>query len=323
MDRTPLTCVQCGQPLPERSSGSTRERSAARSGLHADQLGELPTAMENEDERPGRRSASQRERELRAEIPERPIPPDELTALRASAADRRRRWRRRAPTCSARRSGRRSGRGWRMSGKRLTERIAAAEQELVKAEWGISLKATRSRGTKQLAEQVERAVQALADAGAAVKTAEAEARHARAELERCQEADRKRTALLAEAETARKAAEQHRLVSDGTGRRRGAVAPAGARGAAHRGDRHRPAGAVLRRPVAGADRASAHGRAGQQAEGDRGRASSSCATANRRRSLRRRSGPRRAAPGDPERRRKRSGSRPRCPRRSAGCDRSA
>ena len=60
-------------------------------------------------------------------------------------------------------------------------------------------------------------MQELADAGAAVKTAEAEARHARAELERCQEADRKRAALLGEAETARKAAEQHRLVATALG----------------------------------------------------------------------------------------------------------
>ena len=40
---------------------------------------------------------------------------------------------------------------------------------------------------------VERAVQALADAGAAVKTAEAEARHAREDLERCQTAATKRS----------------------------------------------------------------------------------------------------------------------------------
>ena len=98
---------------------------------------------------------------------------------------------------------------------RLTERIAAAEQDLLKAEWGIDSTAELSEEHRR--QLVETAVQELAEAKGAVQTAEAEARHARAELERCQEADRKRTALLGEAETARKAAEQHRLVATALG----------------------------------------------------------------------------------------------------------
>ena len=60
-------------------------------------------------------------------------------------------------------------------------------------------------------------MQALADAGAAVKTAEVEARRAREDLERCQAAATKRTELLDAATAHEQKADAHRLVSTALG----------------------------------------------------------------------------------------------------------
>ena len=150
-----------------------------------------------------------------ASIPERPVVSTELTTLEgsatasASALAKARADLQRAQEWATKRQALESERA------RLTERIAAAEQELVKAEWGISLKAEEDH-VFHLAE-CDRATKALADAGAAVTVAEAEARHARAELERCQTAATKRAELLDAAKGHEQKADAHRLVSTALG----------------------------------------------------------------------------------------------------------
>ena len=209
MDRTPLTCVECGQPLPEEALINTSKR-------RAQWVQQTNAAKLHENESSGLVVlCTERERELRATIPERPIPPDELTALRASAADRRealakaRADLQRAQEWATKRQGLEDERA------RLTERIAAAEQELIKAEWGVSLKAEEDH-VFHLAE-CDRATKALADAGAAVTVAESEARRAREDLERCQTAATKRTELLDAAKGHEQKADAHRLVSTALG----------------------------------------------------------------------------------------------------------
>ena len=209
VDLQPDTCAHCGQGLPAAALAKVAER---RASLQSDR-----TAFRaGEEVAIAIRSASEASlSELRAMITERPEWPKDLVDLQVSVPDRRKALAKaradlqRAQEWATKRQGLEEERA------RLTERIAAAEQELIKAEWGMSLNAERDEAIA--AEQVEGAVQWLADAGAAVKTAEAEARHARADLERCQEADRKRNALLKEADVSRKAAEQHRLVATALG----------------------------------------------------------------------------------------------------------
>ena len=209
MDRTPLTCVECGQPLPEEALINTSKRRAklaqrinALKLVENEESGLVVLCME-------------RERELQASMPERPIWPKDLVDLRASAADRRealakaRTDLQRAQEWATKRQALEDERA------RLTERIAAAEQELLKAEWGISLKAEKDH-VFHLAE-CDRATKALADAGAAVTIAEAEARHAREDLERCQTAATKRTELLDAAKGHEQKADAHRLVSTALG----------------------------------------------------------------------------------------------------------
>ena len=209
MDRTPLTCVECGQPLPEEALINASKR-------RAQWVQQTNAAKLHENEASGLVVlCRERERELRDSIPDRPIPSDELTALRASAADRRealakaRTDLRRAQEWATKRQGLKEERA------RLTERIAAAEQDLLKAEWGIDSTAELSEEHRR--QLVETAVQELAEARGAVQTAEAEARHARAELERCQTAATKRTELLDAAKGHGQKADAHRLVSTALG----------------------------------------------------------------------------------------------------------
>ena len=209
MDRTPLTCVECGQPLPEEALINTSKR-------RAQWVQQTNAAKLHENEASGLVVlCMERERELRAELPERPTPPDELMALRASAADRRealakaRTDLQRAQEWATKRQALEDERA------RLALRIAAAEQELIKAEWGVNMETEAEERAQRL--YVERAVQALADAGAAVKTAEAEARRAREDLERCQAAATKRTELLDAAKGHEQKADAHRLVSTALG----------------------------------------------------------------------------------------------------------
>ena len=209
IERQPDTCSHCGQGLPAVALAKVAsQRASLRSEMTGLRAGEeLAIAM--------RKAEKAIIADLNGTIPERPMVPAELTSLEASAGDRGRALAKaradlqRAQEWATKRQALEAERA------RLTERIAAAEQELVKAEWGINMATEAEERAQQI--YVERAVQELAEAKGAVQTAEAEARHARAELERCQEADRKRTALLGEAETARKAAEQHRLVATALG----------------------------------------------------------------------------------------------------------
>ena len=210
IDATPDSCHECGQKLPddalEGMQAKRRERCAEADAENAemDLCARAITAAEREAT------------DLRNSIPERPMVPAELTSLEASAGDRGRALAKartdlqRASEWATKRQSLEEERA------RLTERIAAAEQDLLKAEWGISKKAENDH-VSTCWQRSSELCKELAEARGAVQTAEAEARHARAELERCQEADRKRTALLGEAETARKAAEQHRLVATALG----------------------------------------------------------------------------------------------------------
>ena len=209
LDMKPDTCSHCGQKLPH---DALERIGALRVAFLGERDGE--TAAEAAEQQL-LDAINGRHFDLVASLPERPVASTELTSLEASATARERALRKartdlqRAQEWATKREALESER------ERLTERIAAAEQELLKAEAGMSLNAERDEAIA--VEQVEGAVQWLADAGAAVKTADMVARHAREDLERCQTAATKRTELLDAAKGHEQRADAHRLVSTALG----------------------------------------------------------------------------------------------------------
>ena len=209
IERQPDTCSHCGQGLP---AAALAKVASQRASLQSEMTGlrtgeELAIAM--------RKAEKAIIADMTGTIPERPMVPAELTILEASVGGRERALAKartdlqRAQEWATKRQALEDERA------RLALRIAAAEQELIKAEWGINMATEAEERAQRI--YVERAVQALADAGAAVKTAEAEARRAREDLERCQTAATKRTELLDVAKGHEQEADAHRLVSTALG----------------------------------------------------------------------------------------------------------